>query len=92
MTKNTSESPSKREALIDSLHQRALAGDNDAARIVLEQTHKIVLKESGNDDDGAFSARGAYLGLWQSLTSGQINISEAKDLLEILGKVDRFIG
>jgi hypothetical protein len=42
------------EELLEPLRARALAGDLEAARLVLAQPRKIVIVASGNDDDGTF--------------------------------------
>jgi hypothetical protein len=67
------------EELIKSLTERALAGDIKAARLVLAQPRCLNVKIA----NGECTARGGYLGVWESLASGQITIAEAKDLLDI---------
>jgi hypothetical protein len=75
-----------REALLQALTERALAGDIEAAKLVLAEPRRITMRI-----DDECSARGAYKGLWESLANGQITVNEAKDLLDILGRVERYL-
>jgi hypothetical protein len=84
MTENTNESgaqppyPSNREALLQSLTERALAGDMAAAELVLREPRRLRVESS---DEGAAPSR---YDVWTSLCKGQISPPEARELLAIL--------
>jgi hypothetical protein len=67
-----------REALLKALTERAIAGDNEAARLALAEPRCIRVESS---DEGAAPSR---YDVWASLTSGKITLPEARELLEIL--------
>jgi hypothetical protein len=77
------------DKLIESLTQRALDGDIEAAKLVLSQPRRISIKAL--DDDGGFDARSAYLMVWDALIAGRVNVLEASQWLDVLQRVERYL-
>jgi hypothetical protein len=76
------------DKLIESLTQRAMAGDIEAAKLVLSQPRRICIEAP--DDDG-FDARSAYRGVWDGLVAGRLSVPEANQWLDVLQRVERYL-
>ena len=70
--------PTPRQALLNSLHQRAMGGCLKSARLCLAEPRRIRVESS---DEGAAPSR---YDVWTSLCKGQISIADARELIDVL--------